>query len=355
MIAVNNIKYPATAEQYLEEGVCDFVAIGRGQLADPQWGNKARDGRDEEIRKCLGCMYCFNSLGLQRPIECTVNPYVGREYIFDEEDLKKDGDGRTVAVVGGGPGGMQAAVLCAKRGYKVTLFEQNGALGGTMLLAAKPPHKEMISQLIKTMEGELGRAGVKVLLNTKATVENVGAIKPYGIILAIGGSPIVPSIPGIDAQNVCTAEQVLSGEVSLSGRKIAIIGGGVTGLETAEVLSQDNTVTVVEMKKDVGDTLYITVKMLLLNALKSAGVTILTGQKLTEIRERNVFLSAVSSNESSVLEADEVVLAMGVRPNRGLAEEFEAAFPHVTRVGDVSRPAQIADAVREANDKAWIF
>ena len=355
VIAVNNIKHPATAERYLEEGVCDFVAVGRGQIADPQWGNKAREGRDGEIRKCLGCMYCFRSLGLQRPVECTVNPLVGREQLFDGDRLKTDGDGRVVAVVGGGPGGMQAACLCARRGYRVTLFEQGGALGGTMLLAEKPPHKEMLAALVKTMEGELERAGVRVLLGTRATVENVKAMAPYGVNLAMGGSSIVPDQPGIDAPHVYTAEQILSGEISLTGRRVAVIGGGVTGLETAEVLARDNTVTVAEMKKDVGDTLYVTVKLMLLGALRAAGVTVLTGRRLTEVREGSLLLAEVSSGEAIELEADAVVLAMGVRPNRALAEEFEAAFPRTTRVGDVSRLAQIADAIRPANDRAWVF
>ena len=355
VIAVNNIKYPSTAEKYLEEGISDFVAIGRGQLSDPQWGNKAKEGKEDEIRKCLGCMYCFRTLGLQRPIECTVNPYLGREYILNDDNLARDGAGRTIAVIGGGPGGMQAAIICAKRGYNVTLFEKSVALGGTMQLAAKPPRKEMIAELIKTMEGELKRAGVKIVLDTEATVDKVKALDPYGVILAVGGLPIVPAIPGIDSSHVCTAEQVLAGDIKFSGKKIAVIGGGVTGLETAEVLSEDNKVTIVEMKKDVGDTLYITVKMMLLNALKSAGVRIMTGQKLAEVKKDCILLNDVSSDETKELKADTVVLAMGVRPDSGLAEEFETVFPHVTRVGDVSKPAQIADAVREGNDKARVI
>ena len=355
VIAVNNIKYPSTAEKYLEEGISDFVAIGRGQLSDPQWGNKAKEGKEDEIRKCLGCMYCFRTLGLQRPIECTVNPYLGREYILNDDNLARDGAGRTIAVIGGGPGGMQAAIICAKRGYNVTLYEKSVALGGTMQLAAKPPRKEMIAELIKTMEGELKRAGVKIVLDTEATVDKVKALDPYGVILAVGGLPIVPVIPGIDSSHVCTAEQVLAGDVKLSGKKIAVIGGGVTGLETAEVLSEDNKVTIVEMKKDVGDTLYITVKMMLLNALKSAGVKIMTSQKLAEVKKDCILLNDVSSDETKELKADTVVLAMGVRPDSGLAEKFETVFPHVTRVGDVSKPAQIADAVREGNDKARVI
>lgn len=353
VIAVNNIKFPATAEKFLEEGVCDFVAIGRGQLADPQWSNKAKAGKDTEIRKCLGCLHCFRSFGLAHPVECTVNPILGREILFNEDTLKANGNGKVIAVVGGGPGGMHAAAVCAKRGYKVTLFEQEDSLGGVIRLGTKPPHKEMLVELVKTQAAELENAGVEVRLNTKATVENVKALKSCGVILATGGIPIVPKLPGIDSAHVHTAEEVLAGSVSLSGKKVVIIGGGVTGLETAEVLSKDNTVTVVEMMKAVGTTLYATVRLMLLRRLDATGVKIMTGHKLTEVKEKSVALS--SSGQTSELEADAVVLAMGVRSNRVLAEEFEAAFECVTFVGDASKPGQIADAMREANDKAYIL
>ena len=355
VIAVNNIKYPSTAERYLEENVCDFIAIGRGQLADPQWGNKAKAGRDEEIRKCLGCMYCFNCLGRLHPIECTVNPIVGREGKFNEDTLKKDGNGKNVVVVGGGPAGMQAALVCAKLGYHVTLLEQADRLGGTANLAAIPPHKEMLAELIKTQTLELELAGVDVRLSTKATVELIRSLTPYGVILACGGTPIVPAIPGIDLPHVCTAEQVLSGAVKLTGKQVAVIGGGVTGLETAEVLSANHSVTVVEMAKNVGTTLYTTVRLFLMGRLQGAGVKVLTLKKLTEIREGEIVLTDSKTGEETVLPSDAVVLAMGVSPERSLAEQIMAEFDHVTMVGDVSRTGQIADAMREANDKAFVF
>lgn len=355
VIAVNNIKYPSTAERYLEEDVCDFVAIGRGQIADPQWGLKAKEGRDDEIRKCLGCMYCFNCLGKLHPIECTVNPTVGREGKFNEDTLKRSGEGKTVVVVGGGPAGMQAALICAQRDYQVKLLERADRLGGTVSLAAIPPHKEMLAELVKTQTLELKQAGVDIHLNTEATVELLRTFNPYGVILACGGTPIVPNIPGADKAHVYTAEQALAGQPDLTGKNVVIIGGGVTGLETAEVLAAKNAVTVVEMTKHVGSTLYTTVRLFLTGRLQAAGVKILALKKLTEIRDHEVVLTDSKSGETSVLPADTVVLAMGVRPERTLADQVLAEFDHVTFVGDVSRTGQIADAMREANDKAFVF
>jgi pyruvate/2-oxoglutarate dehydrogenase complex dihydrolipoamide dehydrogenase (E3) component len=192
-------------------------------------------------------------------------------------------------------------------------------------------------------------------LNVEATVESVKALNPYGVVLAIGGSPIIPGIPGIDEAHVRTAEQVLSGGVDLSGKKVAVIGGGITGLETAELLSKDNTVTVVEMMNEVGTTLYASLKGLMLKRLAGAGVTILTGRKLTKVGNKAVTLTGTATGYTEELEADAVVLALGVHSNKGPAEQFEAAFEKVTRVGDVSSPGQISDAMREANDKAHIF
>lgn len=355
VIAVNNIKNPATAEQFLQEGVSDFVALGRAQLCDPQWGNKAKAGQDAGIRKCLGCLYCFRSLGQMHPVECTVNPVVGREYLFNEDTLRHDGAGKRVAVIGGGPAGMHAAMICAKRGYDVILFEQEDRLGGAARLAAIPPHKEMLERLIETQCLELEEAGVEVRLNTKATPELVAGMNPYGVIVAVGGKPIVPRLPGIDLPHVCTAEQVLSGQVSLEGKNVAVIGGGVTGLETAQVLSKNNKVTVVEMMKDVGTTLYITLKVFLMAELKECGVTIQTQKCLEEITADSILLKDLSNSERVVQQADAVVLAMGVCSDHALAEQFEDAFEHVTRVGDAEKAGQIADAMRAANDKAYVF
>lgn len=355
VIAVNTIKHPAAAEALLEEEVSDFVGIGRGQLVDPQWGNKAKYGKEELLRKCIGCMYCFKIANQGRPLACTVNPILGRETIYNDKNIVKDGEGKTVAVIGGGPGGMQAAYVLAKRGFHVVLFEKEKVLGGTLNVADRPPHKAMITELIQTQVAELRVQGVEIQINTEADVDTVKALNPYGVIVAVGGSPIVPNVPGIDGPNVCTAEDVLSGKVSIEGKQVAVIGGGVTGLETSEVLAKENKVTVVEMMNEVGTSLYASVRGALLKRLAAAGVEILTGHGLSGVSDREITLSITETAHSEKRKADIVVLAIGVRSRKKLTDEFEKAFDKVTLVGDARKPGLIAEAMREANDKAFVF
>lgn len=355
VIAVNTIRHAPVAEQMLEEGVCDFVATGRLFLTDSRWPEKAKAGQETLTRKCLACLYCFKVANMGRPIACTINPVLGRETLYNDDTLKKDGDGRAVAVIGGGPAGMQAAGVLARRGFAPVLFEASDALGGAMNQADKPPHKEMISEFIETQKAELEALGVEVRLNTEATVEAVKALHPYGVMLATGGTPIVPRVPGVDGGNVYAYTQVLDGSVNLSGKKIAVIGGGVTGLETAEFLCADNQVTVVEMLDDVGTALYDSAKAVLLKRLTDAGTAILTGKTLTAIAADTVTLAATGTEEASTLDADAVVLALGVRPNQDGLPAFEAAFDKVTRIGDCGACGTIAEALREGNDKAFVF
>lgn len=355
VIAVNTIKNPATAEKFLEEGVCDFVALGRAQLADPEWAKKAKEGKEHLIRKCMGCMFCFKAAASGMPIICNANPNLGLETIYNEDTLKKNGDGRVVAIIGGGPGGMQAALILAKRGFKPIILEKSDRLGGSMNYACKPPHKELVGELIKTMVNELAEENVEVRFNTEATVESVKAMDPYGVILATGGSPIRIPVPGADGDNVYIAQDVVDGKYTFSGKKIIVIGAGVTGLETAEMLSADNDVTVVEQTANFGEPLYPSVKAYLRKVLTENGAKIMNLQGLTEIQPGKVILRHSVTAFKTELEADVVVFAAGVRPNKAMADEFYAAFDKVTTVGDASKPGLIGDALREANSKAYVF
>jgi len=355
VIAVNNIKHPEVAEALLEERVCDFVGIGRGHLADPEWGNKAKYGKEDQLRKCIGCMNCFKIANAGRPIECTVNPLIGREEFLGDDKLIRNGNGRAVAVIGGGPGGMQAAYVLAKRGYKVVLFEKEASLGGTLNIADKPPYKKLITELIETMAAQLKALDVEVRLKTEATVETIKKLNPYGVILAVGGKPIIPNLPGMDRPNVHTAEDVLSGKIVLKDRNIAIIGGGVTGLETAEVLAKDNKVAVIEMMNEVGASLYPSVRALLLKRLNEAGVEIVTGHSLDSIKEEEIVMRVTTTAFETSRKADTVVLAIGVKARKEIVDEFEEAFDKVTSVGDACKPGLIGDAIKEANDKAFVF
>ena len=355
VIAVNTVKHPATAEKLLEEGVSDFVALGRAQLADPEFGKKAKEGKEHLIRNCMGCMFCFKAAAMGLPIICNANPNLGMETLYNEDTLIKNGDGRTVAIIGGGPGGMQAASVLARRGFKPVLFEKSDKLGGSMNFAKMPPHKELVGELIDVLAAELKEYGVDVRLNTEATVEAVKELNPYGVIVATGGAPIKLPVPGADADNVLLAQDVVAGKYDIKGKNVVVIGAGITGLETAEILGADNKVTVIEMTGNVGEPLYPSVKRYLLGVLAEQGTVIKTMEGLTEIKDGKVITRNSVTAFPTELDADYVVFAAGVRPNTAFADEFFAAFDKVTKVGDASVPGLIGDALREANAKAWVF
>ena len=354
VIAVCNIKHPSFAETMLEEGNCDFVGIARGHLADPEWGSKAKAGKDNEIRKCLGCMECFRILNDGLPLGCTLNPVLGREFEWGDEKLVRNGDGRVIAVVGAGPAGMQAALTLAKRGFRPVIFEASDKVGGTVNLAAVPPHKDMLKEFIETQKAELAAYGVEIRCNTPATVEAVKAIGAEGVFLTSGGNTIVPDLPGIE--KAVTAEDVLAGKAEVKGEHIAVIGGGVTGLETAEYLSKDHKVTVVEMLDKVGGNLYPSLTMHLCTEIMKAGGAIAKGKALTAVKDGCVTVCDTKTQETSDIPAETVVLAMGVRPNRALYAEFKEAFgDDVVLAGDAAKGGQIYDALHAAHDRAFVY
>ena len=353
VIAVCNIKRPAVAEQLLDEGFADFVGIARGNLADPEWGNKAKKGEDKLIRKCLGCMECFRILNDGLPLGCTLNPSLGREFEWGDEKRVKNGAGRTVAVVGGGPAGFEAALTLAKRGFKVVLFETKNRIGGTVELAAVPPCKGMLAEFIDTMEAQLEKAGVEVRLNTPATVEDVKAIGAEAVFMAAGGRPIVPDIPGIE--KAVTAEDVLAGKAEVQGDAI-VVGGGVTGLETAETISKAHKVTVVEMLDKVGGNLYPSITMHLAQEIMKSGGQIAKGKQLTAVTETGVTVKDTKSGEEAAIPAGTVILAMGVRSNRPDYDAFREAYgDKLILVGDTARPGQIFDALHSGHDRAFVY
>ena len=354
VIAVDNIKHPAFAEQMLEEGNSDFVGIARGFLADPEWGLKAYEGRDNEIRKCLGCMECFRILNDGLPLGCTLNPVLGREFEYGRDKLVRNGAGRTVAVIGGGPAGMQAALVLAKRGFRTVLFEASDKLGGTVNLAALPPNKTMLSEFVETQKLELELAGVEVRLNTPGTPEAVKETGAEAVFLTAGGSPVVPALPGIE--RAVTAEDVLAGRAEVTGQNVAVIGGGVTGLETAETLGADYKVTVVEMLDKVGGNLYPSVVMHLAETIAKAGGTICKGHALTAVNEKTVTVRNTKTNEETEIPADTVVLAMGVRSSRPEFEALKKEFgTRLILAGDSAKPGQIYDALHSAYDRAFVY
>ncbi len=354
VIATNTIKDPDFAEQLLEEGVCDFVGLGRSQLADPDFMKKAKEGRSDEIRRCIGCLYCRERvLGNGLPIRCAINARAAREIEFDH--LLHDGQGRRAVVVGGGPAGMEAARVLALRGFQVTLFEKEETLGGSLNIADKPNLKDKITRLTETMQTQLEKLGVEFRLGEAATPENVRALEPEGVIIACGARPVIPSLPGIDGEQVCTAESVLTGETIPTGRTV-VVGSGLTGLETAELLlSQGLDVSIVEMAPQLGPGIFPAIRNDELSRILPRGAGIYTGCRLTSICPGCVNVERITDGTSLSIEADSVVLALGVRPDNATAKSFTEAFPKTRIIGDARQAGRIATAIREGYEAAYTF
>lgn len=354
VIATNTIKNPDFAEQLLEEGVCDFVGLGRSQLADPEFMKKAREGRADEIRQCIGCLYCRERvLGNGLPIRCAINARTAREDSFPH--LRTDGAGRTVAVVGGGPAGMEAARVLALRKFHVVLFEKAGELGGTLNVADKPALKDKLTRLKETMQTQLTKLDVEVRLGVEATPALVQALNPVGLIVACGAEPVVPPLPGIDLPHVCTAESVLLGQSVPSG-KVAVIGSGLTGLETSELLlSRGLSLSIIEMANTLGPGIFGAILNDELSRITPHDPAVYTGHKLVSIGEKSVTLEKVEDGSRVTVDADSVVLALGVRPRTSVVKAFQDAFPKLTAVGDARQGGRIATAIRQGFEAAYVF
>ena len=348
---VSNIKTPDVAETLLEDGVCDFVGVGRGHFADPEWCNKAAAGRNDLIHHCIGCIYCFESMGTIGCVRCSVNPKLGREAAFAAEP-EKNGDGANVAVVGGGVAGMQAAAVLGKRGFNVTLYEKESKLGGELNLAeATAPYKAKVGWLRTTLEAEMEEAGVNVVLGCDATPELVKQGNPTAVFLATGGLPSIPSVPGMDEESVALAADVISGKRQVSG-KVVIVGAGLTGLETAEMLLRDGkaeSVTVVDRSPQIGAGIYYSVFVDVTKQMAGQPLEMKASCELEQVASDGILVKNLATGEEEVIAADYVVIAAGVRNDMDTIAAFEAEFNRVIPLGQTHKnPGRIATSMTEA-------
>lgn len=356
VIGVSVLREPAAAEAFLQDGVEDFVSMGRSWLADEQWGKKVQEGREQELCKCINCLRCFESLNAYNaaglPAECALNPRMAREKKYGP--LPYDPQHHSVVVVGGGPSGMMAAKTLAERGCKVTLLDRGEALGGTVNQAKTPPLKERMEWVTDYYRAAFARLGVDVRLNTEVTADMVCGLKPDAVIVGTGSKPVLPAtIPGITGGNVYTVEQVLSGKVDLSGKHVALIGAGITGIETAEYLASCKaSVTVVDLLEKIAPNANRTNVLDVCGRLKQYGAAFLLGHALQEIKANEIVLEKQADKSVVSVPVDAVVMSLGYKPDTTLAEELEAKGLQVIAVGSAVQDGTIAPATRTGYEAA---
>ena len=349
VIAANLIRSPEQAEAQLQEGTQDMISLGRPHIADPHWANKAKEERAEDIKRCVCCLYCIESMQVNAYTGdhgyCAVNPFVGEE----DYKLPSDGDGRKVMVIGAGPAGLTAAELMAKRGFAVTVYEKEAMAGGQVYLGSRPPHKEKLNWCIEDLVTACEKLGVEIKYSAEVTKEMIENEKPYAVICATGGNAVKPkSIKGTDKECVYTPTEILNGSVQLENKKIAVIGSGMTGLETAELLTtKNNKVIIVEMADETAPGVWMQHPNDVIPRLEDAGTMFYLSKKLIAIDEDGVTVEDTKTKRITKLDADAVVLAMGVRSDKSLYDQIKN-MNNVYIIGDADKVGRIANATMSA-------
>lgn len=357
VLAANLIRSAEQAEEHLSSGIQDFVSLGRTHIADPEWANKVKSGNEKSIKRCISCLYCFETM-INNAFDgthgcCSVNPFIGKEKYLN--NLKRNGNGKKVMVVGGGPSGLVSASILLQRGFDVFLYEKTSSLGGQVNIAATPEGKKNLSWIYKDLEYELKQLGCKIFLNTEVTKEMVLKDPPYALVVATGAVPRKPtSIPGINGKNVYLATDIIKKDNILINKKVVLIGSGMTGLETAEVLVKNqNDLTIVEMAPSLAENTWFQHVDDVLPKLKDANVNFVFNNKLIKIEEKGVIVeSTKGAKKETKIEADAVVLSMGVISVNNLFHELNELIKYIYLVGDAKTPGSIGSATNSVYEVA---
>ncbi|WKY43727.1 FAD-dependent oxidoreductase [Eubacteriaceae bacterium ES2] len=346
VLGCNSVDDPLMAESLVENGICDLVGMARCSLADPEIPNKAKAGRHDEIRPCIRCMQgCVTSTYMQIPLRCCVNPELGNEYKYTYENKPQP---KKVLIIGGGPAGMEAAIAAARMGHGVTLWEKESQLGGQFIAAAYPPGKGEFVTFTCYLINQLKKLAVTVETGKEATPEMVKAFGADKVIIATGGLPNRPGIPGMNRDNIYLAEEVLRGRVAVEGR-ILIAGGGEVGIETAMYLAETErgAITVFEMSEAIAEKADGTKVVAMKKMLAEREVQVMTSTKVLEICENGVLVSQQCDRDvtTKLIPYDAVIVSMGYHANNNLANSLKDELgDKMVVIGDAIQPSNAMDA-----------
>ncbi len=373
VVGCNRINDPFIAEEVLKEGVADLVGVARGLIADPEFVKKAREGRTDELKRCIACnQRCFDHVFQLRPVGCVVNPRAGRE---TETEYQPTGKPKKILVAGGGPAGCEFSTIAAERGHKVILCDKESCLGGQLPWSAKATHKPDFHYITDYYTAMLRKKGVDVRLGVEVTPDLVTQERPDAVVVATGAAPFKPPIQEVEAPNVYQAWDVLKGNAQ-TGKDVVVVGGGSVGLETAIFLATKGTispeqlyfltlheaesaevlkelmlkgvkkVTVIEMARKMAQDVGPSTRWVLLKELKLRGIQLITEATMKEISDNSVVYTDSAGNDVT-LTADSVVLAMGARPENSLAKVLENSGVDVHVIGDAAKCGRIGHAVED--------
>ena len=348
--AVGRIVDAEMAARVIESGMADMVAMGRPLLADPDWGTKIAAGKACDIRRCISCNKgCTDAIQNRQFLSCVLNAENGYE---NTRSIQPAAQKKKIAVLGGGPAGLEAARVAALRGHDVTLFEKTTSLGGQLNIACVPPRKEEMRRAAQDLIHAVCNAGVHLCMGQTRTAEQLKDAGFEAVINAVGAHSAAPRIPGIDSVNVADAWRVLAGEQQVYGT-VAVIGGGMVGCETAEYLAARGCkVSVIEMMDKIAAGESTTILPTLLENYKTYGVEQYPSHKVKEFRMDAVVCENKDGAEVTI-PCDYIVLAMGARSNEFDAAALEAASIPVYSIGDAAgKAADISNAIRTGYDTA---
>jgi 2,4-dienoyl-CoA reductase-like NADH-dependent reductase (Old Yellow Enzyme family)/thioredoxin reductase len=349
VITVGRFTEPQYAELLVREGRTDLVAFGRQSLADPEMPKKALEGRLEDMIPCIACLQgCVPSMYQGKPLCCLTNPFLGHE----SEQWKMAETSKKVMVIGGGVGGLCAAFVAAERGHSVTLYEAGHVLGGNMRLAAFPPGKGDITNMVRAYIHRCEKDGVRIVLGQEVTLELIRKENPDAVIVATGAKPLVLPIEGIDQPEILSGSAVLDGTCA-PGKKVLVVGGGMVGCEIAALLGeQEHEIDVIELRGEIGADVIREHKIYLMKDFEQYRIGQITGAKVCRFYKDGVEYESADGTRQEARGYDSVVLAMGYRSFNPFAGQIEKLGKEVYVIGDASQARRALEATSEAYQAA---